>query len=142
MYRIGVMATLLGLSIFSVFYVALGMENLEQARATVLTALVVFEWLIAFNCRSDEISIFQQGLFTNRYLLVGVSVAIVLHLSILYIPFLERAFAVHPLAYDDWKIALIPGGGIFLLESLRKQLVPTLFSFGKWKKNRRLRRIS
>ena len=142
LYRIGLMAFLLGISIFSVFYACLEMENLHQARTTVLTALVVFEWLIAFNCRSDEISIFQQGLFTNRYLLIGVISAIFLHLAILYTPVLEVAFNVHPLNFEEWKIALIPGGGIFLLESLRKQLLPTLFSFGKWKKNRRLRRIS
>ncbi|MFZ4673940.1 MAG: cation-translocating P-type ATPase, partial [Chlamydiia bacterium] len=142
LYRIGLMAFLLGISIFSVFYACLESENLHQARTIVLTALVVFEWLIAFNCRSDEISIFQQGLFTNRYLLIGVISAIFLHLAILYTPVLEMAFNVHPLDFDEWKIALIPGGGIFLLESLRKQLLPTLFSFGKWKKNRRLRRIS
>jgi Ca2+-transporting ATPase len=141
-YRIGLMSTLLGFSIFGVFYFCLGLENLDHARATVLTALVVFEWLIAFNCRSDEISIFQQGLFSNRYLLIGVGFAIFLHLCILYIPVLEKAFAVFPLNFEGWKIALAPGGGIFLLESIRKQLLPTLFSFGKWKKNRRLRRVS
>ena len=141
-YRIGLMSALLGFSIFGVFYFCLELENLDHARATVLTALVVFEWLIAFNCRSDEISIFQQGLFSNRYLLIGVGFAIFLHLCILYIPVLEKAFAVFPLNFEGWKIALAPGGGIFLLESIRKQLLPTLFSFGKWKKNRRLRRVS
>jgi Ca2+-transporting ATPase len=142
MYRIGTMAFLLGISIFAVFFTSIRLENLEHSRAIVLTAIVVFEWLIAFNFRSDEISIFQQGLFSNRYLLLGVSAAISLHLSILYIPFLADAFAVYPLDHEGWKLALIPGGCIFVLESIRKQLLPTLFSYGKWKKGRRLRRIA
>ncbi len=142
LYRIGLNALFLGLSIFTVFYFSLAFENIDHSRSIVLTALVVFEWLIAFNCRSDEISIFQQGIFSNRYLIIGVLTAISLHLMILYIPFFQVAFKVYPLDHESWKIALIPGACIFLLESLRKQLLPTLFSFGKWKKGRRLRRIA
>ncbi|MFZ4773480.1 MAG: cation-translocating P-type ATPase [Chlamydiia bacterium] len=141
-YRIIVVGTLLGLSIFGVFCFSLSFENIDHSRSIVLTALVVFEWLVAFNCRSDEVSIFQQGLFSNRYLILAIAVAITLHLMILYIPFLEQAFKVYPLDHEGWKLALIPGACIFLLESLRKQLLPTLFSYGKWKKGRRLRRIA
>lgn len=142
MYRITIMSLLLGFSIFGVFYFSLELENLDHSRALVLTSLVIFEWLIAFNCRSDEISIFQQGVFSNRYLILGVFAAVILHLLILYVPILANAFAVYPLSEHGWKISLVPGAGIFFIESLRKQLLPTLFSFGKWKKGRRLRRIS
>jgi len=46
-----------------------------------------------------------------------------------------------PLTLTSGKLPLSPEGGIFLLKSLRKQLL-LFFSLGKWKKNRRLHRIS
>jgi Ca2+-transporting ATPase len=133
-YRIAFLAILLGLGAFFIFKFAHESASPEKAGTMVLCSLVAFEWLIAIQMRSDEIPLRKIGLFTNLSLMVAIGCAVTLHLSILYVPFLRELFHTEPLSLHDWAIALIPGGAIFLMESLRKELFPTLFSQGKWRK--------
>jgi P-type Ca2+ transporter type 2C len=133
-YRIAVLATILGLGIFFTFHTALSQWSIEKARTITLTSVVVFEWLIALQMRSDECSLIKTGFLKNMTLLISIAIAILFHLSILYVPLFCELFNTEPLTLQDWSYALFPGVAIFLLESLRKALFPTLFSKGKWKK--------
>jgi len=114
------------------FKIALTHTTLDTARTMVLTSLVVFEWLIAFNSRSDEASVFKLGFFKNRWFLVAVVVALSLQLAVLYLPFLNPLFKTAPLTLQEWGYAALPGLTIFCIESLRKVLFPKLFSSGKY----------
>ncbi len=131
-YRIGFLATMLSLSIFFVFKFALATSDLATARTMILCNVIFFEWLIAFNVRSDEITILKLGVLKNIPLIVAIAAAFVLQVLILHLPFFQSHFATVPLAYPQWMIALFPSFIIFILESVRKLLFPTLFSKGKW----------
>ncbi len=133
-YRIIFLAGLLGLGLFFIFdYTYLHM-SLEKARTVVLCSIVAFEWLIGFEMRTDEIPLRKIGFVKNRPILLAISLTCSLHLMILYTPFFRSLFEVVPLSLHEWGIALIPGVSIFLLEALRKEFFPYLFSSGKWKK--------
>jgi Ca2+-transporting ATPase len=134
-YRTTLLALLLGLGAFSVFMYAYPEMSIEKARTMVLCSLVGFEWLVALQMRSEELPLRKIGFFTNPSLLFSIGIAVVLHLFILYTPFLCRLFHTVPLSLREWGIALIPGASIFLLESLRKELFPNLFDSGKWRRD-------
>lgn len=131
-YRILFLSCTLGISSFGIYYYALSSLGLTIARTMVFCAVVTFEWLIAFNVRSDEKTAFQIGLFSNKALLVPIVIGIILQLLILYVPFLQAAFQTHPLTPAQWSLVLIPGLLVFFLETFRKLLFPKLFNRGKW----------
>jgi len=128
-YRIAYLSACLGLGAFLIFQSHY--TFLEKGRTLVLTSLVLFEWLIAFNMRSAELPIRKLGVFKNRPLLYAIAAAFLLHLCILYIPILNTLFHTEPLTLKEWGIALLPAAAIFVIESLRKELFPKLFSRAK-----------
>jgi len=131
--RVAFLATVMSVSIFLVFNWAQARMSIEEARTIAFCSLVAFEWFRAFNARSDEYTIFRIGVFRNRWLIASVSVAILLQLAVIYVPFLQVAFRTVPLSIDKWGIAILAGGTLFAVEEIRKALFPRLFTLGKWR---------
>lgn len=129
-YRIGFLSMLLGIGCFLVFLSAYEMEAIESARTIALCSLAVFEWTTALVMRSEERPIHKIGFFKNPHLLFAIGSALLLQLSILYIPFFSKLFHTHPLSWHQWGIAVIPAAAIFCIETLRIMLFPKLFSQG------------
>jgi len=131
--RVGFLALMLSIGVFLIFNWAQDRYSVEEARTIAFCSVVIFEWLVAFNSRSDEVTIFRLGVFHNRWLARAVLLALLLQLAVVYLPPLQEAFKTVPLKIEEWGIALIPGISIFILETIRKILFPRLFSLGKWK---------
>ena len=131
--RIGILALLMGIGVFIVFNWALPKVGLKEARTLAFCSLVAFEWFRAFNARSDEYTVSKLGIFRNRWLVISITVAIMLQLAVIYVPFLQVAFSTVPLGIDKWGIALLAGGSLFVIEETRKALFPRLFTLGKWR---------
>ena len=131
--RIAFLASMLGVGAFLVFLWTLQHYELHEARTMAFCAIVAFEWLVAFNARSDEITIFRLGVFKNRWVVGAVFTGLVLQMMVIYIPFFHDPFDTVSLKFFEWGIILIPGVSIFLIETCRKLLAPKLFSLGKWK---------
>jgi Ca2+-transporting ATPase len=131
--RVVFMAIMMGVGIFLVFNWAQQRVSLQEARTIVFASMVVFEWFRAFNARSDEHTVFSLGVFRNRWLVIFVSIAILLQIAVIYVPFLQIAFSTVPLSIDKWGIAVLAGGSLFAVDEIRKALFPRLFSLGKWK---------
>ncbi len=134
-YRIAYLSLMLGISLLFIFDIMINETDLITARTMVLTTVVIFEWLVALNMRSVEIPFYRQGVFKNRSLVFAIVSALVLHLAILYIPILQTPFHTVALSLNQWGVCLLPGLIIFIIEILRKEIAPNLFSQGKWKKN-------
>jgi len=130
--RIAVLASALSVGVFLVFAWSLARFSIEEARTIVFCSIVVFEWLVAFNVRSDEITIFRLGVFKNTALIKAIAIAIVLQLVVVYAGFVRPLFHSVALKQIEWLIALLPGITIFAIETLRKIIAPKLFSAGKW----------
>ncbi|MFO7772624.1 MAG: HAD-IC family P-type ATPase [Dehalococcoidia bacterium] len=130
--RVGFLAGMLGIGTVLVFSFIKGIAGLEEARTIAFCSVVIFEWLLAFNARSDEHTIFQLGVFRNRWMFVSLSAAILLQVAVVYAPFLQTAFGTVPIGITGWAIALVPGVTIFIVETARKMIRPQLFNQGKW----------
>ncbi|MFW6055996.1 MAG: cation-translocating P-type ATPase, partial [Chloroflexota bacterium] len=130
--RILFLASIMGAGIFVVFRWADPKMSVEEARTLAFCTMVAFEWFRAFNSRSDERTVWSLGLFTNRYLLIGIGAAIILQLGAVYLPFAQAAFDTVALAPERWAIAIGAGGTLFVIEETRKAIAPRLFSKGKW----------
>lgn len=71
---------------------------LEKAQTIAFTALVIFEIVRLQTIRSQ----YHLSLFSNRYLLYAIGGSLLLHLLVLYVPFLQRTFHVVSLEIVDW----------------------------------------
>jgi P-type Ca2+ transporter type 2C len=132
MVRVGFMAAMMGFGVFTVFNWAQSRMSIEEARTVAFCTMVTFEWFRAFNARSDERNVFKLGIFRNRWLVASVSLAVLLQMAAIYLPFLQTAFHTVPLSLDRWGVVLLAGGSLFVIEEARKVFFPRIFSFGKW----------
>jgi Ca2+-transporting ATPase len=136
-FRILVMALVIGLGTFLIFRWAVPRMSVDEARSLAFTAMVAFEWFMAFSARSDEHSIFKIGILRNKALVISIGLAILLQIAVIYVPFLQTAFHTYPLNLRDWAIVIGASAGLFILEELRKLFWPHLFSLGKYAPKRR-----
>ena len=85
---------------------------LEYARTMAFVVLATSQLFYSFTLRSEAKSIFQVGIFKNKYLVGSLFAGIILQIGVISIPFLAKAFNVHTLPLNDWVIvfgfALIP----------------------------------
>jgi Ca2+-transporting ATPase len=137
MIRILVMAAIIGLGTFLIFRWASPRMSVDEARSLAFTAMVAFEWFMAFSARSDEHSIFKIGILRNKALLISIGLAVLLQMAGIYLPFLQTAFHTYPLNLRDWAIVIGSAGGLFVLEELRKLIWPHLYAAGKYLPARR-----
>jgi Ca2+-transporting ATPase len=132
LFRVVFLAAMMGVGVFAIFKWSYGRVSIEEARTMAFCTLVAFEWLRAFNARSDEYTIFKLGIFRNRYMVLAVGLAVLLQMAVVYIPFMQTAFHTVPLSPEQWGIIFGIAGSIFITEELRKVIAPKLFSRGKW----------
>lgn len=95
-------------------------ENLILARTIVFTSLTIFKWYNAWNCRSENQSIFRLGLFSNTALMISLVCAASLLLFAVYSPMLQPAFSTTALSLSMWVKLIIINSCVIILEELRK----------------------
>ena len=81
-------------------------QVLIQAQTMVFVTLILAELVNAFNCRSDLLSLFTVGFFTNRFLLVSVGLSLAIMAAVINWPPLADIFRVRALTPGDWLLAV------------------------------------
>jgi magnesium-transporting ATPase (P-type) len=76
-----------------------------------------------FLCRSERTSAFSFGLFSNRLILAGILLALLLISLIAYTTLGNQVFGTAPIAGKVWLMAIPMALAMLLLEELRKLLV-------------------
>lgn len=81
-------------------------DSLEHARTMAFVVLAMSQLFHAFDVRDTSYSIFQLGLFTNRWLWLALGVGAFLQWAVISIPPFATLFEVFPLVPLDWAIAV------------------------------------
>ncbi|MBN1438114.1 MAG: cation-translocating P-type ATPase [Anaerolineales bacterium] len=100
--------------------------NLAGAQTVAFATLVLSELLRAYTVRSERMSVFQIGLFTNRWMQAAVVSSLLLLLAVIYIPFFDPIFNTVALDLQDW-LVLFP---FALASSLAAELMKGIFRRG------------
>ena len=90
------------------------------ATTATLSAIVVMQVVNVFLCRSPRDSLLPTGILGNRFILIGLGMAILLILAIDYTPFGNRIFGTAPIAWELWLFMLPFAAGLLVLEEARK----------------------
>lgn len=95
-------------AIFGAVYYMTG--DLVKARTMALTTLVMCQMFHVLDCRSEYCNALEAGILRNRFLIGAITSSIVMHICVIYVPFLQSIFSTVPLAIEDWGIILFISG--------------------------------
>ena len=95
-------------AVFGAVYYITG--DLVKARTMSLTTLVMCQMFHVLDCRSEYCNALEAGIFRNRFLIGAMMISIMMHIAVIYVPFLQDIFSTVPLAMEDWGIILFISG--------------------------------
>jgi Ca2+-transporting ATPase len=93
-----------------------------KAMTVVYVGIVVLQIANVFSCRSEKYSAFKFGFFSNKLILLGIILEIILVPIIIYTPFFQKIFHTTGLGLKEWGILFVFMVIVFFLEELRKAL--------------------
>jgi Ca2+-transporting ATPase len=88
-------------------------QVLKESQSLCFVALILVEFFNAFNCRSLDRSIFEVGIFKNKWLIISIASQILLLLAIVYWRPFQTAFKTFGLNGEEWIIAILSASTIF-----------------------------
>ncbi|MBL7850863.1 MAG: HAD-IC family P-type ATPase [Cyclobacteriaceae bacterium] len=77
-------------------------QGIEKARTTVFIIMAFMQLFNLLNMRSLHKSVFEIGLFTNKYINVALAVSLVIQLVIIETPFFESVFGFRPVSFLEF----------------------------------------
>ena len=102
-WRILLVGVLLLLGSFGLFLLELERGgSLAEARTVAANVFVLVETVYLFNCRSLTRSFWSMGLFSNRWLWLGVGLMLALQLAFTYLPLFNTLFHTAPIDATAW----------------------------------------
>jgi P-type Ca2+ transporter type 2C len=92
--------------------------DVQSAETMAFVTLSLAELFRAFTVRSERVSIFKLGFFSNKYLVGAVLLSLVLVMCTVFIPFLQPIFNTHALTLAEWEVVL----GLALLPAVAEEI--------------------
>jgi magnesium-transporting ATPase (P-type) len=121
--RIGLVSLMLVAGAFGLFNWTLDQGlSLETARTVAVNMFVFGELFYLFSCRSLRYGIFQLGVFSNRWLIIGVLAMIILQVFMTYSPTMNLLFGTSPIGLTEWGLILGSAFTIYIAVSVEKWL--------------------
>ncbi|KAI9729602.1 MAG: hypothetical protein M1834_006798 [Cirrosporium novae-zelandiae] len=114
-------------------------NDMSKSASTVsLSILVVIEMFNAMNALSSSESLLTLPLWNNMVLIYAITLSMVLHFALLYIPFLQGLFSIIPLNWSEWAAVLVISAPVILIDEVLK-LIERKFYMPKAVTARRLK---
>lgn len=104
--------------VFSLFYEL----DLIKAQTMALLVLSIFQWFNAWNCKSEDESVFKNT-FSNKFLILSFFIVFLLQLGAIYLPFMQNILNTKPLSFIEWILSFLIAFSIILVEEARKYIM-------------------
>lgn len=112
-----------------------------------LSILVTVEMFNAMNSLSENESLLRLPVWKNMYLVAAITLSMVMHVGILYIPFFtvwfstvsegrllirswQTLFAIEPLNWLEWKAVLCISAPVLLIDEILKLMTVSMTLLG------------
>ena len=97
-------------------------SSIEAARTCAVNIFVFGEIFYLFNCRSLRHSMFRIGLFSNRWVLGGVGLMVLLQLLFTYLPVMNTAFGSQAIGLGEWGLIISASLVVYIVIEVEKWL--------------------
>jgi len=95
---------------------------LPEARTVVVNLIVMVEAFYLLNCRSLTRSFFSMGIFSNMWVIGGLTTMMIAQLLFTYAPFMNKLFHSAPISGSAWLRIIGVGLFVFVAIELKKWL--------------------
>jgi cation-transporting ATPase F len=121
MWRVLIVGVLILIGAYGLFeWEQIAGASLAEARTVAVNVVVFIEMFYLLNCRSLTRSMFQIGVFSNRWLIVGWLMMVALQLLFTYAPFMNQLMGSAPLSLGAWGRVLAVGFSGYLIIEFEK----------------------
>jgi Ca2+-transporting ATPase len=103
--------------------------DVQTAETMAFVTLSLCELFRAYTVRSERLSIFTIGVFSNRYMQYAVGFSILLLLLVTGVPFLQPIFNTHFMSLREWSIVV----GLALIPAVSEEIFK---AYLRWKDHR------
>lgn len=93
-------------SMFAIDFTNISKDALIHAQTMAFVTLSVSQLFHALNLRSTKKSLYQVGLFTNKFLITSILFGIAIQAILVNMPVLNHIFEIHVLSLKDWMFVL------------------------------------
>ncbi len=106
--QVFVSAGIMTLIAFVCWYLVLNVWQYEEkhARVIVIMLMVFLQNFHVLNCRSETASVFSRRSSRNKVILLGITLAQLVHISAAYIPILKDLLYLEPVRWKEWALLL------------------------------------
>lgn len=94
----------------------------EQARTIAVNVFAIGEVFYLLNCRSLRLSMFSLGIFSNRWVWVGIFFMVMASLAFTYLPTMNKLFHTEPISFTDWLHIIAVGVIIHIVVAFDKKV--------------------
>ncbi len=98
-------------------------QSVVYARTLVVNTLVFMGICFMFACKSFDKSLFQTGITSNRWMILGAVLMILLQLLFTYTWIFQIAFKTHPISLIGWGVVIGSGIALILITEIEKFIV-------------------
>lgn len=103
-------------------------NDMSKSASTVsLSILVVIEMFNAMNALSSSESLLTLPLWRNMKLVGAITLSMLLHFALLYIPVLQSLFSIIPLNMDEWRAVVYISLPVIAIDEVLKLIERTWF---------------
>jgi len=119
--RVVISAILIGTVAFALYQWLIEQGfTLDEARNGTLLLMVLFENVHVFNCRSEVRSAFLHNPLRNPVLLIGTSIAQLVHIGAMYTPWISDVLHIQPVSPAHWLQLLALAATVLIVMELHK----------------------
>ena len=98
-------------------------EPYIEATTMTLAAVVFCQMANVLNCRTQNASVWNLGVFSNHKINIGIFAEFLILIVLMYVPLLQDVFQTGPLNAEEWLFLICIPVPVFFLEEFRKKLV-------------------
>ncbi len=91
-----------------------------EARTVAVNVFVVVQVFYLLNCRSLDRSVFQVGVFSNKWVTGGIALMLALQLLFTYAPVMNWLFHTAPIGLAEWGRVVAVGVGAYAVVGVEK----------------------
>ena len=120
--RMVILTPIMAVGTLALFYWHGRQNGLAYARTVAFCTIAAFQWFQAFNARSRFQSVFAIGPLSNRWLLLGLGIAVAVQVLVVQSPVGAWLFGTKPLAVLDWLWIILVSSTIWIADEIRKKM--------------------
>ncbi len=102
-------------------------EGIDKARSAAFVVMAFCQLYNVYNMRSLQLSIFEVGFFTNRYINVAMILSLIVQIVIIEVPVLAQTFHFEPISFGEFATLALAASGVLWLGELYKLIRYRIF---------------